>query len=137
MIIKAVAVALVAAAAAAENFLQSVASYAAVEVAVDLVSTPAAGVRFPGISNGILDMTLFSIILQAALLGVCYISAKVVLVSGDAPMVRVKCFIANIASSSSPSLPCHCIATAIFRQEGAWILLFSKMIICLLTGLDQ
>ena len=95
--------ALVAAAAAAENFLQSVASYAAVEVAVDLVSTPAvAGVRFPGISNGILDMTLFSIILQAALLGVCYISAKVVLVSGDAPMVRVKCFIANIASSSSP-----------------------------------
>ena len=131
--------ALVAAAAAAENFLQSVASYAAVEVAVDLVSTPAAaGVRFPGISNGILDMTLFSIILQAALLGVCYISAKVVLVSGDAPMVRVKCFIANIASSSSPSLPCHCIATAIFRQEGAWILLFSKMIICLLlTGLDQ
>ena len=60
--------ALVAAAAAAENFLQSVASYAAVEVAVDLVSTPAAGVRFPGISNGILDMTLFSIILQAALL---------------------------------------------------------------------
>ena len=71
MIIKAVVVALVAAAAAAENFLQSVASYAAVEVAVDLVSTPAAaGVRFPGISNGILDMTLFSIILQAALLGV-------------------------------------------------------------------
>ena len=62
--------ALVAAAAAAENFLQSVASYAAVEVPVDLVSTPAAGVRFPGISNGILDMTLFSIILQAALLGV-------------------------------------------------------------------
>ena len=65
--------ALVAAAAAAENFLQSVASYAAVEVAVDLVSTPAAGVRFPGISNGILDMTLFSIILQAILVYAIYL----------------------------------------------------------------
>ena len=59
--------------AAAENFLQSVASYAAVEVAVDLVSTPAAGVRFPGISNGILDMTLFSIILQAILVYAIYL----------------------------------------------------------------